>query len=58
MVSFAIQKLVSLILPHFFIFAYISIVLEDCSKKILVQFMAENALHMFSQEFYGVLFYI
>ena len=48
MVSFAIQKLVSLILPHLFIFAYISIVLEDCSKKILVQFMAENALPMFS----------
>ena len=48
MVSFAIQKPVSLIMPICSIFAYISIALEDCFKKILVQFMAENALLMFS----------
>ena len=36
MVSFAIQKLMSLIRFHFFIFVFISIVLRYLSKKTLV----------------------
>ena len=48
MVSFAVQKLVSLIRPHLFIFAFISIVLGDWPKKTVVQFMSENVLPMFS----------
>ena len=46
MVSFAMQKLVSLIRSHFFIFSFISIVLGDWPKKTLVQFMSENVLPM------------
>ena len=48
MVSFTVQKLVSLIRSHLFIFAFISIALEDQPKKTLVQFMSENVLPMFS----------
>ena len=48
MVSFAVQKLVSLIRSHLFIFAFISIALEDQPKKTLVQFLSENVLTMFS----------
>ena len=33
MVSFAVQNLLSLIMSHLFIFAFISITLEDGSKK-------------------------
>ena len=44
MVSFAVQKLVSLIRSHLFI----SIALGDRPKKTLVQFMSENILPMFS----------
>ena len=33
MISFAVQKLVSLIMSHLFIFAFTSISLEDWSKK-------------------------
>ena len=52
MVSFAVQKLVSWIRSHFFIFAFIYIVLEDWPKKTLVQFMSENVLPMlFSRSF-------
>ena len=36
MVSFAVQKLLSLIRFHLFIFAFISIALGDRSKKVLV----------------------
>ena len=35
MVSFAVQKLISVIRFHLFIFAFISVALRDCSKKIL-----------------------
>ena len=48
MVSFAVQKLVSLIRPHLFIFAFISIALGDQPKKTLVQSMSENVLPVFS----------
>ena len=46
MVSFAVQKLVSLIRSHLFIF--ISIAVGDRPKKTLVRFMSENVLPMFS----------
>ena len=48
MFSFAVQKLISLMRSHLFIFAFISIALGDWPKKTLVQFMAENVLPMFS----------
>ena len=47
MVSFAVQKLVSLVRSHLFIFAFISVTLGDWPKKMLVQFMSENVLPMF-----------
>ena len=48
MVSFAVQKLVSLIRSHLFIFVFISIALGDWPKKTLVWFMSENVLPMIS----------
>ena len=48
LVSFAVQKRISLIRSHLFIFAFISLALGDWSKKILPQFMPENILPMFS----------
>ena len=42
------QKLVSLIRSHLFIFAFISIALGDWRKKTLVPFMSENVLPMIS----------
>ena len=50
MVSFALQKLLSLIRSHLFIFVFISIILGDGSKKILLRFMSENVLPMFSSK--------
>ena len=48
-VSFAVQKLLSLIRPHLFISVFISITLGDGSKKkILLQFMSKSILPMFS----------
>ena len=40
MVSFAMQKLLSLIRSHLFIFVFIFITLGGGSKKILLQFMS------------------
>ena len=48
MVSFAVQKLISLIRFHSFIFAFISVALGDCPREALVKFMSENALSIFS----------
>ena len=48
MVSFAVQKLLSLIAFHLFIFVLISITVGDGSKKILLQFMSRSVLPMFS----------
>ena len=48
MVYFAVQKLISLIRSHLFIFAFISIVLGNWPKKTLLWFMSENVLPMFS----------
>ena len=54
MVSFALQKLFSLIRSHLCIFAFISIVLGDWSKKTLVWFMSENILSMASSRSFMV----
>ena len=41
-VSFAVQKLLSLIKSHLLIFVFISITLEGGSKKILLWFMSKS----------------
>ena len=55
MVSFAVQKLISLIRFPLLIFAFISIAFGDWPKKTLVWFMSENVLPMFSTRSYMVL---
>ena len=47
-VYFAVQKLLSLIRSHLFIFACVSFALGDRSKKILLRFMSKSVLPMFS----------
>uniref|UniRef100_A0A8D0IK26 Uncharacterized protein n=2 Tax=Sus scrofa TaxID=9823 RepID=A0A8D0IK26_PIG len=47
MVSFAVQKLVSLTRSHWFIFAFISIALGDQPEKTFVRLMSESVLPMF-----------
>ena len=47
-VSFAVQKLLSWIRPHLFIFCFISIILGCGSKTILLWFMLRSVLPMFS----------
>ena len=47
-VSFVVQKLLSLIRSHLFIFAFISNILEGGSQRILLWFMSESVLPMFS----------
>ena len=46
-VSFAVQKLLSLIRSHLFIFVFILLTLGGGSKKILLQFMSKSGLPMF-----------
>ena len=53
-VSFAVQKLLHLIRSHLFIFAFVSFALGHRSKKILLQFMSKNVLHMFSSRSFMV----
>ena len=48
MVSFAVQKLFSLIRSHVFIFIFIT--LGGASKKILLQFMSKSVASMFSSK--------
>ena len=48
MVSFTMQKLLTLNRSHLLICYFVSFTLRDGSKKILVQFMSENVLPMFS----------
>ena len=50
MVSFAVQKLLSFIRSHLFIFAFIFITLGGGSKKILLRFMSKSVLPMFSSK--------
>jgi len=47
LVSFAVQKLVSLIRSHWFIFALISVALGEWPGKIFMRLMSENVLPMF-----------
>ena len=46
-VSFVVQKLLSLIRSHLFIFAFISNILGGGSQRILLWFMSESVLPMF-----------
>ena len=48
LVSFPVQKLVSLIGSHWFIFAFISVALGDWPEKTFVRLLSENVLPMFS----------
>ena len=50
MVSFALQKLLSLIRSHLFIFVFIFITLGGGSKKLLLQFMTKSVLPIFSSK--------
>ena len=54
MVSFAVQKLVSLIRSHLFTFVFIYISLGDWPKKLLVRFMSENILPILSSRSFMV----
>ena len=47
-VSFVVQKVLSLIRSHLFIFAFISFALGDTPKKTMIRFMSENVLPIFS----------
>ena len=47
MVSFAVQKLLSLIRSHLFIFGFIFITLGGGSKKILLWFMSKSVFPVF-----------
>ena len=49
-VSFAVQKTLSLIKSHLFIFVFISITLGGGSKRILLWFMSSSVLPMFSSK--------
>ena len=51
MIPFAVQKLLSLIRSHLFIFVFISPILEDKLKKILLQCMSKSGLPMFPSSF-------
>ena len=53
-VSFIVQKLLSLIRSHLFIFAFISITLGGGSWSILLWFMSERVLPMFSSRSFVV----
>ena len=46
-VSSAVQKLVSLIRSHWFIFVFISVALGDWPEKTFVRLMSENVLPVF-----------
>ena len=50
MVSFAVQKLLSFIKSHLFIFVFIFITLGGGSKKKLLRFMSKSDLPMFSSK--------
>ena len=49
-VSFAVQKLLTLIKSHFLIFVFIFITLGGRSKKTLLGFMSKSVLPMFSSK--------
>ena len=53
-VSFTVQKLLSFIRSHLFIFVFISFAVGDWSKKILLRFMPEKVLPVFSSRSFMV----
>ena len=53
-VSFAVQKLLSLIRSHLSIFAFVFFALGDRSKKLLLRFMSKSILLMFSPQSFMV----
>ena len=55
MVSFSLQKLIDLIRPHLFIFAFVSISLGDWPKRTLLWFMSDNVLPLFSSRSFMML---
>ena len=48
MVSFAVQKLLSIIRSHLFTFAFVSIILEEGYKKKLLQYKSKSVLTRFA----------
>ena len=54
-VPFAMQKLLRLIRSHLFIFVFICITLGSGLKKILLRFMSESVLPVFSSKSFLVL---
>ena len=54
MVSFGVQKTLSFIRSHLFIFSFVSITLGDGSKNILLWFMWKNILPMFSSKSFTI----
>ena len=52
--SFAVQKLVSLIRSHLFVFVFTFIAWGDWSKKAFVQFMSDNVLPVFTSRSFMV----
>ena len=50
LVFFAVQKLLSLIKSHLFIFVYISVTLGGGSKKFLLLFMSRSVFPVFSSK--------
>ena len=56
MVSFAVQKLLSLIMSHLFIFSFISFALGDWSRKTI--YVKACSAYVLFWEFYGFRSYI
>ena len=54
MISFAVQKLLSLIRPHMFILTFLSFALGDKSKNVLLRFVSKNIQPMFSSSSFMV----
>ena len=50
MISFAVQKFLSLIRFHLLIFVFIFITVGDGLKKVMLRFMSEILLPMFSSK--------
>ena len=58
MVSFAVQKLLSLIRFHLFIFAFVSFASGDKQKNVAIIYVKEYSANVFIWECYGFRSYI
>ena len=59
MIFFAVQKRLSSIRFHLFIFAFVSITVGDRSKKnIAVVYVKESSAYVFHYEFYSIQSYM